>query len=285
MIEYLLKVMVRMFDAVFKFITSDKFYLPVIFIAVAVISYKIISNTIIKASKINNKLGKLKINDKGYDKRKSTVIGLINNVIKYIIAIIVIILILNLYGVNTRSLLASLGVVGAVIGLAFQDIIKDLLAGIFIIFDNAYAVGDWVTIDTFKGEVISVGLKTTKIRAYTGEVMVLSNSSFSKVINYNLSAPKVYLKVPFSYDEDINKVESVLKRVLEEMKGEKGVKKYQLLGVESFEDSCIHYAIEIDCVVGRQHALKRLLLRNIKVAFDEEKIEIPYNQLDVHIEK
>ena len=206
-------------------------------------------------------------------------------VIVLIIAIIAIIIILNLYGVNTKSIMASLGVAGAVIGLAFQGIIKDFLAGIFIIFDNAYAVGDWVVIDNFKGEVISVGLKTTKVRAYTGEVMILSNSSFSRVINYNLSPPKLYLKIPFSYDADIKKVEEVLDGLLVELKKEKGVKKAELLGVEEFGDSSIDYSLYVDCAMGQQHVIRRKLLRNIKVAFDEAGLEIPYNQLDVHLEK
>jgi small conductance mechanosensitive channel len=272
-----------MLKTFFNFITCDKFYLPVIATMVGVIGYNIISRMIIKVSKINNKL--VKGGDRGYNKRKSTVIGLINNIIKYIIDIIIIIVILNVYGVNTKNIVASIGILGAVIGLAFQDIIKDFLSGIFIIFDNAYAVGDWVTIDNFKGEVISMGLKTTKIRAYTGEIMVLSNSSFNKIINYNLNPPKIYLLIPFSYDEKIEKIETVLTKVLEDLKKDKNVKKYQLLGVDSFEESCINYALEVDCLVGSQHMIRRKLLKNIKLAFDEEKIVIPYNQVDIHIEK
>ena len=204
-------------NGIFNFVTSDKFYLPVIFIGIGILSYEIVSKTIIKVSKINNYIGK-NHHSKGYDKRKSTVVGLINNIIKYLIAIIVIIMVLNIYGVNTKSIVASIGIVGAVIGLAFQDIIKDFLAGIFIIFDNAYAVGDWIKIDNFKGEVISMGLKTTKLRAYTGEIMILSNSSFNKVINYNLNTQKIYLEIPFSYDEKIEKIESILSSILIEIK-------------------------------------------------------------------
>ena len=196
---------IDMLDFIWNIISSDKFYLPVIFIFIGIVSYKIISKTVKKVGKFNNYIGKG--HSKGYDKRRDTVIGLINNIIKYIIAIIVVILILNLYGVNTRSIVASIGIAGAIIGLAFQDIIKDFLAGVFIIFDNEYAVGDWIKIDDFRGEVISIGLKTTKIRAYTGEIMILSNSSFNKIINYNLNPPSIYIQIPFGYDEKIEKIE------------------------------------------------------------------------------
>lgn len=272
-----------MFELIINIITSKKFYLPVLFIALGIISYKIISKTIKKVSKIDGYINKT--HSEGYDKRKSTVVGLINNIIKYTIAIIVIVSILNVYGVNTKSIIASIGIASAIIGLAFQDIIKDFLSGIFIIFDNAYAVGDWVTIDNFKGEVIAVGLRTTKVRAYTGEIMSLSNSSFTKVINYNLNSPKLYLTIPFGYEEKIEKVEEILKKVLEELKKDKDVKATTLLGVESFEESCILYAIEIDCKTSTQFRIKRLLLRNIKMAFDENGITIPYNKLDVHVKK
>ena len=277
-----------MIDIIIKYITNEKFYLPVFFVFIGIIVYKIIAGTIIKVSKINNNINEKynKNYSKGYIKRKSTVISLINNIIKYIIAVIIIIAILNIYGVNTSNILASIGIAGAVIGLAFQDIIKDFLAGIFIIFDNAYAVGDWITIDGFKGEVISVGLKTTKIKAYTGEIMILSNSSFNKVTNFNLETPRLLIQIPFRYDEDLLKVEDVINKVLIELKNkDKDVKKIEMLGVDSFDESSIKYAVAIDCNVGTYIAVRRKFLRDIKIAFDKEKIVIPFNQLDVHIEK
>ena len=267
-----------------NFITSEKFYLPIIYIMIGIIIYYIISYTIKKVHKINSKVSS-KIISKENSKRKDTVIGLINNIIKYIIAIIVIINILNVYKVNTSNILASLGIASVVIGLAFQDIIKDFLAGIFIVFDNAYAVGDWITVDGFKGEVISMGLKTTKIKAYTGEIMIISNSTLNKVINYNLSNPKLFLTIPFSYEEKIEKVEKVLENILEEIKQEKEVLSASLLGVNDFKDSNIDYAIEVSCEPNTQFKIKRLLLRKIKISFDENKIVIPYNQIDIHLDK
>lgn len=275
--------MTKMFEFIISIITSKKFYLPLLFIALGIISYEVISKTIKRVSKIDSYISKS--HSEGYDKRKTTVISLINNIIKYIIAIIVIISILNIYGINTKSIIASIGIASAIIGLAFQDIIKDFLSGIFIIFDNAYAVGDWVTIDNFKGEVIAVGLRTTKVKAYTGEIMSLSNSSFTKVINYNLDNPKLYLTIPFGYEEKIEKIEEILKKVLDDLKKDKDVKATSLLGVDSFEESFITYALEVDCVTSTQFRIKRVLLRNIKMAFDENGIVIPYKKLDVHIKK
>ena len=277
-----------MLKVIVKFITCEKFYLPVFFIFIGIVVYKIIAGTIIRVSKINNNINEKynKNYSKGYVKRKSTVISLINNIIKYIIALIIIISILNLYGVNTSNIIASIGIAGAVIGLAFQDIIKDFLAGIFIIFDNAYAVGDWITIDGFKGEVISVGLKTTKIKAYTGEVMILSNSSFSKVTNFNLETPRLLIEIPLGYDYDLLKIEDIINKILIDFKDKnKDVKKFEMLGINSFDESSMKYAVAIDCNVGTYIAVRRKFLREIKLAFDKNKIAIPFNQLDVHVDK
>ena len=263
-----------------KIIQSTKFYMPIIYIIIGTIIYNIIARSITRVNKIN-----IKYSNKEIIKRKTTVISLIKNIIKYIIIIIIVILILNVYGVNTTSIIASLGAVSVIIGLAFQDIIKDLLAGIFIILDNQYAVGDWVEINGFKGEVIALGLKTTKIKAYTGEVKIVSNSSFIEVINYNLNNSKIMIKIPFSYDLKIEKIEEALKIVKNKIEQNKNVYNMELLGVEEFNDSAINYIIAIECVPMTHIVIKREALKLIKQTLDEQKIEIPYNQLDIHIKE
>lgn len=262
-----------------KWIESEKFYMPFIYILGGVIVYFIIAKIIGDISRIHIHHGK------GIDKRKTTIVVLIRNIFKYFIAIIVVILILNLYGINTTSIIASLGVISVIVGLAFQDIIKDLLAGIFLVFDNAYAVGDYVTINGFSGEVISLGLKTTKIKAYTGEVKILSNSSFQEVINYNLNHSKALISVPVSYDVDLKRLEEILEKVRVEVLKKKEVYQMELLGIDQFGDSSIHYLISVECVPVTHFRIKREVLMIIKKIFDEEGIEIPYQQLDVHVKK
>lgn len=262
-----------------KFIQSEKFYLPIIYIVVGFFLYAVIAKTITSISKIDIK------HSKGIDKRKNTVVALIKNVIKYIIALIVIILILDVYGINTTSLIASLGVATAILGLAFQDTIKDFLAGVFLIFDNAYAVGDWIKVNDFTGEVISLGLKTTKVRSYTGEVKILANSSFTEVINYNLERSKIVISIPVHYETNMEQLEKVLNEIKGQLEKEKNIYSMELLGIDEFGDSAINYAIVIECESMTHYGVKRKALGLIKKTFDEEGIKIPYNQIDVHIEK
>lgn len=266
-------------ESIFTFFASDKFCLPILYILIGIIIYNIIALIIVRVSKIH-------VKGKKVDKKKQTIISLIKNIIKYVIGIFVILAILEVYGVDTTKILASLGIAGVVIGLAFQDIIKDLLAGIFIIFDNEYAVGDYVEINGFTGEVVGFGLKTTKIKAYTGEIKYISNSSFTEVINYSVAPSKLLLDIPVSYNSNLEKVEKVLTDILEEIKKLDNVKgEVELLGVNELADSSVVYNIAIDCMPMMHYGVKRKTLKMIKEAFDKNKIEIPYNKLDIYLKK
>ncbi len=266
---------------IFTFFSSEKFYLPIIYIVIGIILYNIIITIITKTSKI-----KLKTNKKEIEQRKITIINLIKSIIKYVIAIFTILAILGVYGVNTNKILASLGIVGLVVGLAFQDIIKDLLAGIFIIFDNQYTLGDIVSINGFKGEVISLGLKTTKLKAYTGEILSLNNSSFTEVINYSQSLNRYILQISVSYDTNLAKLEKVLDKTIVKLKQIKEVRnEIQLLGVEELSSSSIVYSILFECLPQAQFQTKRQMLKIIKEELDKNKIEIPYNKLDVYLKE
>lgn len=265
-------------EKVVDFITSSKFYLPVVYIIAGMIINFIVSNTIDKIQsrkKLNN----------GKDKRKTTIIKLCKNIFKYIIFIFVILGILNLYGVNTTSIIASLGIFAAVIGLAFQDILKDLLAGISIIFDNKYAVGDVVEINGFKGTVISLGLRTTKVKAFTGEIKMIGNSSFSEVTNYSLASTDLFIKLNVAYNTDIDKLERVLSDMKDDILKIENVKEYFLLGVDELSDSSIVYMINVTCKEMTGVAVKRNVLKLVKKGFDKEGINIPYTTVDVNIRK
>lgn len=257
-------------------ITSQKVYLPVVYIALGVILNGIVSKVV---DRITNKVNNVK------DKRKRTIINLGKSIFKYLILVFVVLGILKIYGVDTTSIIASLGVFAAVIGLAFQDILKDFLAGITIIFDNKYAVGDVVEINGFKGTVISLGLRTTKIKAFTGEVKCIGNSSFSEVTNYNLAVADLFIKLNVAYDTDIDKLEKVLESLRGDILKIENVKGYNLLGVDELGDSSIVYLVDITCKAATGAPIKRKVLRLVKDKFDKEGINIPYTTVDVNIRK
>ena len=265
-------------EKVIEIITNSKIYLPIVYIVLGVIFNKVINKVVDKIT-FKNKKGTSK------DKRKDTIIDLGKNIFKYLVFIFVILGILNLYGIDTTSIIASLGVFAAVIGLAFQDIIKDLLAGIAIIFDNKYAVGDTIQINGFTGTVTSLGLRTTKIKAFSGEVKCIGNSSFTEVINYNFANSDLFLKLSVAYDTNIDKLEKVLEELREDILKIEDVNDYKLLGVDELGSSGIIYMVDITCKAMTHNIVKRKALKIIKEKFDKEKISIPYTTVDVNVRK
>ena len=142
-----------------------------------------------------------------------------------------------------------------------------------------------MSINGFQGTVIEFGLRTTKIKAFTGEVKSIGNSSFSEVINYNLANCDIFLKLNVAYNTDIDKLEKVLESMREDILKIENVKDYKLLGVDELGDSSIVYAVDITCKAMTNYAIKREVLKMIKKKFDKEGINIPYTTVDVNIRK
>lgn len=117
--------------------------------------------------------------------RIKTISQMLSSILRYLFLIIVLLVILSILGVNVTSLLAGLGILTAVVGLAFQDMIKDFIAGIAIIAENQFSVGDTVIAqaDGFKGTVTNIGLKTTEITNENGDVKILANHNIDGLIN------------------------------------------------------------------------------------------------------
>lgn len=249
---------------------------PIIIIVVFSLIYIIIK-------KVLKRMMKLKFNNID-EKRKKTVMSLITNVIKYFLLIIAILMILNVYGVNTSALLASLGVIGLVIGLALQNTLNDFISGLFIIIENQYGIGDVVTISSFKGEVISLGLKTTKIKAYTGEIKIISNRNIVEVINHSIDISLAVVNVQIPYEADIDKTEIILNKLcldlnkkLPYLMGE-----IQVLGVTDLGDYGVEIRIVVETEPTKQYEIERLIRKEVKTELQKHNITIPYPQVVVH---
>lgn len=266
---------------VLEFIKSPQFYLPIIYICIAILVNSIICGVLEKA--VSLKIGHLPHTSGNY-KKSQTVLSLSKAIIKYVIMIIAFLAILTVYGVNVASIIAGLGLVGAVIGLALQDILKDVFAGISIILENQYAIGDNIEIGEFRGEVISLGLKTTKVKNYQGAVKVFANRNITEVINYSLSSSLAIVDVSVAYEEDLNKVEKVLNDLAEELTNslDKLEGPVEVLGITDLSDSSIIYRLTVKTEPVENFQIEREIRRAIKNRFDKKNIKIPYPQIEVH---
>ena len=146
--------------------------------------------------KLLKKLLKIKIriksvnNDK-LERRNETLNQLIVSVLRYITIPIYVVLALPILGVNPTTVFAGAGIVGLVVTFAFQDLLKDIVAGLFIIFERVYEVDDYVGVNGFEGRVIKIGVKTTTIKSWSGEICTINNRDVADVKNYSVGESQV----------------------------------------------------------------------------------------------
>lgn len=261
-------------EKITEIVLNNKIFLSVIIIILAIIIYTLITRTIDKL------LERDKNKNQRLDKKGRTIFRLFNNITKYIIIIIAGILILQIYGVNVNSLVAGLGLVSVVVGLAIQDPLKDMISGMNIISDEYFVLGDVVKIDDIEGKVIEIGIRTSKIKDIkNGNVLVIANRNISKTIKLS---QELYLDIPLSYEDEISKVEEILRKSAELIKKVEHVSSASYIGVNEFADSCMKYKMRIICNQEFKHGIIRAANRIIKTELDKNGISIPYPQLTIH---
>ncbi len=216
-------------------------------------------------------------------KKRVTIVKLLENISAYVIGIIAILFTLELYGVNTRSIIASLGVAGVILGLGLQDTVKDFFSGLSIVFDNYFSIGDIVTYNGFTGEVISLGLKTTKIKNAAGEVYSIANRKIEEIVNLSQKTSNLIIDIPTAYEENTAKVEKTIEKIISLAKKIEGVEDDSTyLGIGALDNSSVNYQIKIHCRQDLKWQVKRDVLKIIKLEYEKNNIKIPYPQLEVH---
>lgn len=213
-----------------------------------------------------------------------TVIKLLSNFLKYVVGIVAILLILSAWGVDTTTLIAGAGVLSLVIGLGAQSLVSDIIAGIFIVFEGAYKIGDIVVIDGWRGTVQEIGIRSTKIKDAGGNVKIINNSAISSVINQTQDLSLAKCTVGIEYGEDLQRVEKVIKENLEHI-GENipeiiDVPMYK--GVSCLNASSVDLLLLAYCKEEDIYGVQRALNREIKLLFDANDINIPFMQVVVH---
>jgi small conductance mechanosensitive channel len=263
---------------IFGFHIPKNIFVSIVIVLVSILLYVIAALIIGKITRREKKKG---------NKRRTTLLILVRKIIKYVILVLAIVTILNTFKVNTTALVTSIGAVSLVIGLAFQDLLKDMLVGMAIIFEEQFNIGDIIKVGDFKGEVVSFSLKSTRIKSLTGEVKIIANREITSVINYSNNKNTIITKINVAYEEDNRKVEDILKKVCQKMTDEsEGKLEYSLIdGIEALDDSSVVYSIKVLANAEDALTIKRDVLKHVKEEFDKQKIKIPYMQVEVHNEK
>ncbi|HOI86034.1 MAG TPA: mechanosensitive ion channel family protein [Acholeplasmataceae bacterium] len=216
--------------------------------------------------------------------RGETVGKLMSSVIRYTSFIIAAFLILSAWGVDTPTLLAGAGIIGLALSFGAQSLIEDILAGLFIIFERQFVVGDIVEINSRRGIVREIGIRTTKIEDLNGDVLIINNSDIRGIINTSVELSVAISDISVEYEADLAKVEDTIKKHLPNIKKQipEIVEGPFYVGVDQLADSSVVMRVTAKCEEINRNKVRRALNRELKLIFDQEKINIPFPQVVVH---
>lgn len=220
-------------------------------------------------------------------KRVDTLSRVLANVGQVAILVMAGFMVLSILEIDIAPILAGVGVFGIAIGFGAQSLIKDLLAGVFIILESQYHVGDVVKIADVSGQVEDINLRRTILRDLDGIVHFVPNGEIRVASNFTREWSRVNLNISVAYKEDLDRVISVINRVGTELANDPEwqpliIKPPQALRVDNLGDSGIEIKILGDTKPIRQWDVMGELRKRLKKAFDEEGIEIPWPHTKVY---
>ena len=212
--------------------------------------------------------------------RSKTIHTIILNATKYTLYFIFAYIFLSILGVPVGTLLAGAGVVGVAIGLGAQQLIKDVINGFFIIFENQFEVNDWVTLPQMdiSGAILDVGIRTTAIQAASGDIFYIPNSEISIVNNQSRSVRTVNIDLPMSTQIPMTRFEDLLHQTSQTLN-----QKYQdslngeslFVGPIKVSDQSFNYRSSFQVANGEHYLLQALLYRDFLTALQDQDIYLP----------
>lgn len=210
------------------------------------------------------------------EKRSKTLEAILKSVLRYSVYFFGIVTIFTLiFGPITY---AFAGIGGVAIGFGAQSLVKDVINGFFILFEDQFAVGDHINIDDKGGIVESIELRVTKLRDFNGDLHIIPNGLIAKITNHSRGDMRVLIDIDIPYEEDIDRVTEIVSKACEEFKAENEnmVEGPKVLGVSALKESSQTLRIVGKAKVMTQAECEMCLRKKIKKALDNEKIDAPY---------
>ncbi len=217
------------------------------------------------------------------EKKANTLAGILKNIVKYVLYFLGIIAILDLFGIETSSLIATAGIGGLAIGFGAQSLVKDVITGFFILFEEQFNVGDYIQVGEYEGIVEEMGVRVTKVRDFSGELHIIPNSSIVVVTNKTTGAMRALVEINVPYNEDINRIIEILEEVCNEIKysSEDIVEGPNVLGISDLGEYNTKLSIIAKTKPMAQWEVEREIRKKIKDAFERENIQQPYPKIVV----
>lgn len=219
------------------------------------------------------------------------IIDVLEIAVKYVIWFIAFLLILSTLDIDITPLLAGAGIAGVAVALAAQDLLSNFFGGALIVMDKPFKVGDRIKIDTYLGDVLSVGPRSTRIQTLDYQLLTIPNSKItnSVIINYALPEVRLKIKIPVSvaYGSDVKRVKEILQEIAHEaVERSAYVLSYPPPSVYflEFADSSLNFTLIVWAkAFNMAWDVQDFINTRIDERFREEGIEIPFPQMDVHL--
>ena len=264
---------------------SQDIFLKIIMILliflVANIIVKIISHftgkTIKRASELN---------DKERGKQITTLMTVTRSISRYIIYFLAILFVLEQigFGSSLSNLLVTAGVGSLIISLGAQTIINDFLAGMFILFEKQYSVGDYVKIGDYSGTVTSVAMRVTYLRNYEGQKIIIPNGQITSVINYGAAYNLAKLVVPTPYGADSRHMIEVIQETADTYYSEHKedfIEAPNVVGITAYNASSVDITLVGKVQPMKQWQTERAWRLLIKERLEKEGVSIPYQTITI----
>lgn len=211
----------------------------------------------------------------GHEKAFATTTQIIKNIVRVVFVIMGLFTILEIFGVNTASLIATAGIGGVAIGFGAQSLVKDVISGFFILAEGQYYIGDEVVIEGVSGNITEFNLRTTKIKDFeTGAIHIIPNGNIKKVENRSKvdQVARIFIDIPT--DQDPEKVLGILETELEKLKDQRFITGPEVRGISGFKER--YYTVFIHSTVenGAIYAMQRTLRRYVTEALLEHDISL-----------
>jgi small conductance mechanosensitive channel len=221
-------------------------------------------------------------------KRISTLSHVIYRTLLGVLALAAVLMILPEFGVSVGPLVAGVGLIGIAVGFGAQSLVKDVISGVFILLENQYGIGDVVELAGTVGLVEDINLRRTVLRDLDGTVHFVPHGLIDRTSNMSKGFARVNLNVGVAYDSDLEHVFAVINRVGQELAHDPQFgplirEAPQVERVDGFLDSSIEIKVLGTTEPIQQWAVTGELRRRLKLAFDEEKIAIPFPRRDIHL--
>ena len=208
---------------------------------------------------------------RGNDRRDTTILRLLQNIVVYLVYFSAIVGILSSLGIQIAGLLAGAGVAGLAIGFGAQSLVKDVITGFFIIFEDQFGVGDYIKLAGGEGTVVEIGLRTTKIQGPTGEQYIIPNGGITNVTNYSVNNTNATIDLDVPVHADIEAVQTAIQEYLNTLPEhhEELVRAPQFIGVVNFTKDEATVRITYETLPRQAAAVGRVIRRDVILIFAE----------------